>query len=460
MDCHDIFVSCGPYFDPAVTYMKLPEHVLIIGFGKSGRAVASFCEHHKIRFSVVDDAPEAATEILQKYNGSQAVSSEEFAARFSEICSSNSVVVVSPGISPEHASVCCCEKHNLDCINEIEFALRYALHIIPKMIAVTGTNGKTTVVELLTHILSASGHTALAVGNIGLPFLEAVRQPVWPEWFIVELSSFQLERISQKVFAFGCWLNISQNHLDWHKTFQNYQSAKERLCSLIQKDGSMLVHESIQLQSSKDTQIVRFGKNETSDLFWKEDKIFSGGCQSGVIPETIVWDHDKENFLAVWSLAQLVGISEESIRQHASTFRKSPHRIAFIANVNGVTYWDDSKGTTVAATEAAVAAVPGPVVLIAGGDPKGACFAPWKTTLPGKVALLVAIGQAKESIGAAVEQALPVQYAQTLKEAVHIASTACKPPYSVLLSPGCASFDMFRDYKDRGLQFQEIVRSL
>lgn len=440
--------------------MDLPGHVLIVGFGKSGRAVSTFCAARNVPCTVVDDAPEEPSKWLCERGASPAISGLECVQRFEELTSPATLCVVSPGIYPDNPVLLSCERCGREIINEVEFALRFAMPFVPKMIAVTGTNGKTTVVELITHLLSSSGQTAKAVGNIGLPFLEALMQPVWPEWFVVELSSFQLERISQQVFSFGCWLNFSQNHLDWHKSLMNYQKAKERIGSLIRPGGTLLLHESIGLSAPLSVNVLRYGRQLTNEVYTDGFRIFWSGQECGKVPKSVSWNHDVDNFLAAWTLARMANVPPDVIEKSSSSFSKPPHRISFVAEVKGVTYWDDSKGTTVAATEAAVAAVPGPIVLIAGGESKGACFMPWRKTLPGKVALMVTIGQAKKNIQEAVEGAIPVRAVQTLREAVEVASTSCSPPFSVLLSPGCASFDMFHDYKDRGRQFQEIVRGL
>jgi UDP-N-acetylmuramoylalanine--D-glutamate ligase len=284
----------------------------------------------------------------------------------------------------------------------------------------------------------------------------------WPDWFVMELSSFQLELMQQRSISFGCWLNLEPNHLDWHADMNEYRQAKEKIVSLVRPEGICVVHESIVCTPSQGVRLLRYGKNSTSDLFYRQAQVLLYGKPQGALPEVLVEAsaHDKENYLAAFALSSFAGVGTDVIRESYETFKKPSHRIEFVIDRRGIQFWDDSKGTNVAATIAAVEAVPGPIVLIAGGVHKGASYSPWKEAFKGKVKAIFAIGQAKELIAQDVGDFIPVRCVDSLEEAVRCSTAHLTAPFSVLLSPGCSSYDMFCDYKERGSKFQEIVRAI
>lgn len=411
--------------------------ILIVGLGKSGRSVAMWCKAQQQSCCLYDDDREKAISFAREYG---------FQTFGDAFLASITTCVLSPGVQLSHPVVVACREMGVEVISEVEFALRIVKDNPPKMIAVTGTNGKTTVVELVTHIFLCAGRRCEAIGNIGRPFLDAFQQAdAWPDWYIVELSSFQLMTTSSPLFTIGCWLNLSANHLDWHSSMDEYARAKQHLAQLVKKEGLFLYHTSIPtLDVPVQARVCRFGENH-DDL--------PGSLLGG--PK-----HDIDNYLAAKAVCLAAGIDAETIKNSYATFTKPHHRIEFVATIDGISYWDDSKGTNIAATAAAVAAMKENTVLIAGGVHKGASYAPWRKTFPGKVVSVMAIGQAKELIAADIGDVIPVRTFQTLEEAVLAASKVGVSPYAVLLSPGCSSLDMFRDYKERGIAFQNIVRSL
>ena len=407
-----------------------PSCILIIGLGKTGRAVANFCDKHSIPTLIFDDA--------QKKPPLKDLPPSSWA-------------VVSPGIKPTHPLLAKLRSQNVPIISEIELGLRFIKERSPNLIAITGTNGKTTVTESLTKILNDAHISAKSVGNIGTPFIEALSIEPWPEWFVLELSSFQLENTFTPLFSAAALLNITPDHLDWHPSWEAYFQAKQKLCSLLKKNTPCFCHESIPIKGKG---IFTYGTSESCSVRLDNKTIYFEGEAQGEIPPEITAQHDKENYLAAWSLARTVGIETDSINKSFESFTKSDHRIQFVAEKNGIQYWDDSKATNVGATIAALEAVPGPIVLIAGGVHKGSSYTPWKK-FRDKIATIIAIGEAKEEIARDLKSSINVLFAASLQEAVDTAASLS--PRSVLLSPGCSSFDMFKNYQERGLAFQGLT---
>lgn len=438
---------------------------ILLGLGRTGRATASWCYKNGFSCCIVDDAKESAENWVKKENFPFSVmSSEEFCV-FSEksttIFSKETVCVTSPGIPYSNKAFKKIEALQIPIISETELALKIVKNI-PPLIAVTGTNGKTTVVELITHIINFSGKKAEAIGNIGTPLIEAFSASgPFPDWFVVELSSFQLALTSSRRFSIGCWLNISPNHLDWHASMDEYRQAKEKLYSLTLPDGLFFIHESIPFTptSNDGAMLYHYGNNENSLLRQNHDTIVFGKEES-FLPEKLrhAPQHDRDNFLVAFGVCRSIGIRQECIIEAYGAFKKPSHRIEFVRKIGNVTYIDDSKSSNVASTEAALYACEAPIVLIAGGVHKGSAYSSWKQ-FSNKLSAIIAIGESKEKIAADVGDAIPVLFAASLTEAVQRASKIDSSG-TVLLSPGCSSFDMFRDYKDRGQQFKDIVRAL
>jgi UDP-N-acetylmuramoylalanine--D-glutamate ligase len=429
---------------------------ILLGLGTTGRATALWCKQKGFSGLIVDDAKDAALAFVDKEKLLFPVmTSDEFCHEKLDL--KNTIAVTSPGFPYSNRAFKKVEELHIPIISEVELAFREYQNI-PPLIGVTGTNGKTTVVELITHIIKVSGKKAKAIGNIGTPLIEAFSSNEIPDWFVVELSSFQLALTYSRRFSIGCWLNISPNHLDWHASMEEYSLAKEKLFSLTCEDGVFFMHDSIQcVPKHEGSQVIRYGGK--SYLRAYQDKIVFGK-EEGVLPDQLkeAPQHDKDNFLVAYGVARSIGISQKSIVEAFATFKKPSHRIEFVRKIGGTSYIDDSKSSNVASTEAALFSCESPIVLIAGGVHKGSPYISW-AGFSEKVSAIVAIGQSKEKIAQDMGGKIPVIFASSLEEAVKIASKI-NASGTVLLSPGCSSFDMFHDYKDRGRQFKEIVRSL
>lgn len=473
---------------------------LIVGCGKTGLSVLTYFLSRNEPCVIGDDSPlkvkallEASgisTENIPMYSFQEIIDSDPQAASFSQ-------AVVSPGIPPHHSIIRWCKRSGLPETSELEIALHEIQRCAeldpvkkrPLILGVTGTNGKTTTVELITHILNSVGSSAESFGNIGRPLIELVTptetQDKEIDVYVVELSSYQIERISKPLFNGCIWLNITPDHLDWHGSFEEYSRAKERLIHLLDttiteklrfKKPVAVLHESLPAVTiPKDVFEIRYALKGNRKLgAWTEGDLFfvKEGSSSASLPSTLRSQnhpapHDVENFLAAALLVHSLGYSLDAISSAYSTFKKGPHRIQYICSHENVDFYDDSKGTNIHATLAAVESIPHPIVLIAGGVHKGHPYTEWRDLFQKKVISVFAIGQAKEAIAQDLGDVVDISFSNSLLEATSKAFEQAKK-YScknsektvVLLSPGCSSFDMFKDYKDRGEQFQKIAKSL
>ena len=407
--------------------MTICSRALVLGMGRSGRAVAGVCQSRNIPFLAFDDKKLQEASPYPIYNALDASLYPKFCG-----VSLGNICVVAPGIPLQHPLIKLCQKNDLEVISEVEFAYRMVEDNVPNMVAVTGTNGKTTVVLLLEHILKQNGTTVEAIGNIGTPMAEVFSRPKnsFPNLFVVEISSFQLMTTKSPMFAHGVCLNITPNHLDWHSSMEEYRKAKMHLGDLIRPGGTFACYPEI-------SPVAEF-------------------C----VAHPHAAEHEKNNFAAAFHIAKKFNVSINEALSAYRTFVKPHHRIEFVGARGLISYYNDSKSTNVAATLAAVSTIPGKVVLIAGGVHKGSSYLPWKEPFIDKVIKIVAIGQASAQIASELKGGVEVVIAQTMNDAVQKASNIIGEPYSVLLSPGCSSFDMFVDYKDRGDRFAEAVRSL
>jgi UDP-N-acetylmuramoylalanine--D-glutamate ligase len=371
-------------------------------------------------------------------------------------------LVVSPGISPKHPIYRGALEHGVPVIGEAELALPF---FTKPLLGITGTNGKTTVTLLATHVLQCCGIRAKALGNVGTPLCSELISPGDEEVYVVELSSFQLETMRTPVFDAGVILNITPDHLDRYADMQEYAGAKCRLQHLMKKGAPFFV----QKQAAFDyrgvfggSDLLTFGVGEGADLWTGKSEIVFREKVEAILPNHYreMGRHESENALAVWALCRSFSVSGEQFCRTLATFQKPRHRIEFVRELDGVFWYDDSKGTNIDAVIQAVGAMKGPVVLIAGGVDKGASYLPWKEAFAGRVRQIIVIGEAAPKMTRELSPWFNIAGADSLAEAVKIAASLAKRGDSVLLSPGCSSYDMFRDYAHRGEEFQHQVQTL
>lgn len=361
------------------------------------------------------------------------------------------LVVFSPGFAPDHPWLALARASGALCLGELEFAARFWRG---RVIAVTGTNGKTTLTELLTHALEATGRRAHATGNIGHSFsrLVADRNGGEPaELAICEVSSFQAETLEEFCADAALWTNFAEDHLERHPGLEAYFDAKWRLVERT-KPGAVFAGSSVVRHARQSGRPVhRLSAVATEDR--PPDPRLAGTVFAGY-PQ-------RENFLlaATWWRAE--GHAEADLIAAARTFAPGRHRLDRVAILDGVSYWNDSKATNFHAVEAALAGFPGPVILIAGGRTKGGDIAAFVRRIAPRVRHAVLIGEASAELA---KQCATLQIAHTscdgLAAAVQRAAMLAVAGDHVLLSPGFASFDQFRNYEDRGDQFENLVGQL
>jgi len=368
------------------------------------------------------------------------------------------IAVISPGFSLEHPWIRDLTDRGIPLVSELE--LGWSRRRCP-VIAVTGSNGKSTAVKWIAETLTRAGQPALPCGNYGLPACAAVMVPNQPDWLVMEVSSFQLETVRAFRPEIGLLLNVLPNHLDRHKTMEVYRGLKFRMFdSMCATDTAILPVELLGLfrerRSSFPGRCMTFGTEPSADL-----RYCAGRAASMELAGT---PFDNEILgvaaAAVAGVCGLCGVSPETAAAAARDFEPLPHRTAPVAVLDGVRYVDDSKATNLAAMCAAVKMCSGPVHLIAGGRSKESDFSFAKDLLAQRVSHLYLIGEASDVMQAAWGDAVRCVPCGTLRKAVEAARRQAKPGETVLLSPACTSFDQFRDFNERGDCFAAAVRSL
>jgi UDP-N-acetylmuramoylalanine--D-glutamate ligase len=356
-------------------------------------------------------------------------------------------------------------------IGEIELASRF---LDAPIAAVTGTNGKSTVVVLLGEILKASGRRTFVGGNLGTPLIEAV-DGKW-DLAVVEVSSFQLEWIEKFRPKAGVHLNLTDDHFDRYKDLDDYGRAKARLFENQQTSDYAILNRDDpnvwKLAKCMRSYVIGFGlaRGESSASIWFDEPanaiVFDfdfvdaprGRISLGKF--RLRGRHNISNAMAASAAALALGVKAEEIERALSDFRGLPHRIEVVHENGGVTFIDDSKGTNVGAVVEAIDALAAPIILIAGGLDKGGDYAPLRRPLGEKVKLAIFNGTARDKMAAALEGSTQIESFATLREAVEHAARAARPGDTVLLSPACSSFDQFKDYAERGNVYKELVRAL
>jgi UDP-N-acetylmuramoylalanine--D-glutamate ligase len=431
-----------------------------VGLGVSGAAVARALRARGHGVLVIDDDPSEAARLRGEELQSLGikVSERPDAMKLAMLVAGTGMVVPSPGVPPRHPVFTLARERNVPVVGEVELASRWTDR---PLVAITGTNGKTTVTGLVTDMLVASGMAAVAAGNIGTPLVEAVAAPA--DVFVVEVSSFQLELTDSFHPVVAVWLNLAPDHLDWHPDLESYGRAKARVWAR-QGDGDTAV------VNADDPAVLRWaagapGRVLTFGLGAADFTVVDGTLRTAhgddlvpvpALPRAL--PHDVANALAASAAALSAGATLDGVRLALRRWEGFPHRVTLVGDAGGVQWYDDSKATN---PHAALAALRGfeSVVLVAGGRNKGLDL----SVLAGaadRVRAVVAIGEAAPEVAAAFEGIRPVTIAGSMDEAVRAALAAARPGDSVLLSPGCASFDWYRSYGERGDDFRRAVGEL
>ena len=433
--------------------------VLVAGLGVTGRAVVEALKARKSEVLAVDDQPTSVAAVAEelKVELLDSSSATELERAFSGITS----VVPSPGIPCHHRLYRLADASGVEILSELDLA---ALWNDRPCAAVTGTNGKTTVTELTTRMLLASGMQAAAVGNTDTPFVSAIDdKETGYEVFVVEASSFRLDRVRRFRAKAAAWLNLAPDHLDWHENFQAYASAKSKIWET-QHEGDIAVapHDDVAVgpwTKHISSQLLTFGLGK-GDVHCTDRELIAHGERIVKVSELRrSRPHDQLNACAATALALSMDASVQSVAEVLANFDGLAHRLEFVATADGVRFFDDSKATTPHATVAGMAGFD-QAVLIAGGRNKGLDLLELRELAP-RLAGVVVIGESAETLTHVFDGIVTTTLANSMEEAVKAATAIAQSSGGdVVLSPACASFDWYRDYNERGDDFQRFVRLL
>jgi len=440
--------------------------ILVVGLGESGHAAALFLLSMGARVRCTDSA--TSPSLHEKKRDLERFSVEvELGGHTERLCEGSEMLVVSPGVSPCSLPLLWADAKRVPIISEIELGYRFCRS---RIVAITGTNGKSTTCELTAEILREGGLTAATAGNIGLPLVRKAAEELPPDILVVEISSFQLERVHKFHPFISAVLNITEDHLDRYRSFQEYAEAKRRIAENQQKGDFLIVNEEVKHliaspRRRNGPRVLTVGRSAHADLRFGEGKVVSRlSGKERFYHVSSHWllrgEHNLENVSVAVGVAEVMGIGEEAIYSSLSRFEGLEHRIQFVDEVRGVRFFDDSKGTNVDAVVKALESFEERVILIAGGRDKGGDYTPLKEAAERKVKLAVLVGEAQRKLMSCLEGAVAAAPAGTIEEAVDIAFGNCRRGDVVLLSPACSSFDMFVDYKQRGEAFQRKVKQL
>lgn len=437
------------------------KHFLVVGLGKTGASAVRFLAARGARVSVVDSRrePPELVEIREAFP-QIAIHTGGF---HDELLTGIDELLVSPGIDLREPMLVKARERGLPVHGDIEWFSRSAR---APVVAITGSNGKSTVTAMVADMARAAGLKTAVGGNFGTPALDLLNPDV--ELYVLELSSFQLELTRSVNAHAACVLNISADHMDRHGSIEHYARLK---ASIFNGAGVAVVNRDdprvMQIALAQQTRLS-FGAGDPADdrdfglrKFAGEVWLYRGDEKLVAASELHIFGrHNQLNALAALALGDAAGLPMAAMLTALRNFRGLPHRCQWVASIRGVEWINDSKGTNVGAMLASIEGVPGPVVLLAGGLSKGGDFLPAGRVLASKVRLVLLFGADAAAIESVIEQFVAVKRVSDLLQAVAEAALAAQPGDTVLLSPGCASQDMFADYQDRGDQFTAAVLRL
>jgi UDP-N-acetylmuramoylalanine--D-glutamate ligase len=443
------------------------KRVLVVGLGKSGVASALFLQQQGARVTVSDSKQEdqLRNEIPVLLDRGITVESGGHGDRTFR---QQDLIVISPGVPVNAPALEPARKLGIPIIGEVELATRY---LKGQLIAITGSNGKTTTTALAGEVAKAGGFPTLVGGNIGTPAISLVPESTDQSYTVLEISSFQLETIERFHAKIAVVLNVTPDHLDRHGTFHAYWEAKRRIIEN-QTAADFAVLNSDDPEASKmadglKSQLRWFSRKKAVDsgAFLRDEKIFYRDKKDerevmSLHDMQLKGAHNVENVLAAVAIGSILGIAPAKIRDAVRNFKAVEHRLEFVANVNGVDYYNDSKATNVDATIKALESFPRNIHIILGGKDKGSDYTVLKPLLQQRARRVYTIGAAAEKIESHLGDTVPLTRAVTLDVAVRKAAEAASPGDVVVLAPACASFDQFSSYEHRGKVFKDLVHQL
>jgi UDP-N-acetylmuramoylalanine--D-glutamate ligase len=444
--------------------------VLVMGAARSGIACAKFLTARGATVALNDSQP------LEKWSAEAlALKSEGVGILPGEVpgwlLDNLDLVVISPGVPTKAIPIRYAERAGAEVIGEVELASRY---LKGRIVAITGSNGKTTTTSLIAKLLEDAGLPMQLGGNIGTPLISLVESSRDDGWTVVELSSFQLETIKEFHPTVAVVLNVSPNHMDRYETFTDYAAAKHRIFMNQAPGDVAILNADDEVVSSwangLRAHVARFSVKQQLEegLFLRGREIVSrttGGERVLLTSNEMKLRglHNVENVLAALAAGLACGAAPESMRETIKNFEPVEHRLEFVAEIGGVKFFNDSKATSVDATLKALEAFAdeaGKIILILGGRGKKAPYAPLATLVREKVRKLILVGEDAETIAKELGEFAPGERASDMKDAIAISFQAAQPGDTVLLAPACASFDMFESFEHRGRVFKDEVSNL
>jgi UDP-N-acetylmuramoylalanine--D-glutamate ligase len=442
------------------------KRVLVVGLARTGIATALFCAARGARVMATEERPEAqVTEAAAKLRAAGCVL--ELGGHREETFLEQDLIIPSPGVSPAMPALAAAHKQGITVWSEIELAWRF---LRGRLVAITGSNGKTTTTSLIGHILETAGLPVIVAGNIGTPVISRVDETSDATVTVAEMSSFQLELIDELRPDVALLLNLTADHLDRHASFEDYARAKAHIFeNQRERDAAILnADDAVAPQyAPARAQVFWFSRTKrvASGAFLRGDEIAfrRDGAETVLLHRADIGlrgEHNVENVLAASAAALLAGAAPAAIVAGVRSFAGVEHRLEFVAEVNGVSFYNDSKATNVDATLKALDAFPGNLLVILGGKDKGGDFTLLREPLRQRARMVLLVGDAAEKIGAQIEGTVPLERPKTMDRAVRLAFERALPGDTVLLAPACASFDQFQNYEHRGRVFKQLVRQI
>jgi UDP-N-acetylmuramoylalanine--D-glutamate ligase len=443
------------------------KRVLVVGLGKSGVASALFLKARGARVTVSDSKSESELHdhIPVLLDNGIAV---ETGGHGERTFGQQDLIVISPGVPVNAPALEPARNLSIPIIGEVELAARF---LQGKLVAITGSNGKTTTTALAGDVVAAGGTKTLVGGNIGTPAISLVPESSAQTWTVLEISSFQLETIQTFHPQVAVVLNVTPDHLDRHGTFDVYWQAKRRIFENQTEDDFAVLNiddvEAAKMGQGLKAQLRWFSRKSEVDsgAFVRDGRIFyrDTNGEREIMPQPdmqLKGAHNVENVLAAVVIGMIAGVAPAKIREAVKNFKAVEHRLEYVATVNGVEFYNDSKATNVDATIKALESFPKNIHLILGGKDKGSDYTVLTPLLQTRVKRVYTIGAAAEKIESHIRGAAQITQAGTIEVAVRKAMEAASEGDVVVLAPACASFDQFTSYEHRGRVFKELVHAL
>ncbi|MEE8605201.1 MAG: UDP-N-acetylmuramoyl-L-alanine--D-glutamate ligase [Candidatus Aminicenantaceae bacterium] len=440
-------------------------NALVVGMGRTGEAVCDFLNRQGAKVKISEKSRPEDLDNKINFWREKGVEVEAGDHKLQSFLDAD-LIIPSPGI-PYIPELDEARKRGRMVISEIELAYRF---LNGKIVGITGTNGKSTTATLSHKILQEGGLKSNLAGNIGTPLIHFVEKSQPDDIFVTELSSFQLRYVKKFRVAISLFLNISADHLDWHTDFDDYYQSKKNLLRTQNEEDTAILNRDYPrvwaLRQLGKFNVYAFSQTgKVSQGCWIQENwiILANEIQEKLMQTTetsLLGIHNRENIMASALVGHVLGIPAFSIKKSIIGFKGLEHRLEKTGELGQVVFYNDSKATNVDASLKSIQSFSGPITIILGGRDKGGDFAQLRKPVQKKVKTIVVIGEASDKIQKSLNGTVPMTQASDMKEAVHLAYSAASPKGVVLLAPGCTSFDMFKNFEERGKIFKREVKAL